>query len=215
MRYRFYREHKYVSSALNDLERQIAQTDFANVDEVARIKEAFESLSAMLIMHANYEEERIHRLLSAKDSSVHAHAETDHRDQQAQINAIAQLIQEVLRASGDDDKIEIGHQVYLTYRKFVADNLLHLHEEETVILAELQRLYSDDELRSVAAIAYREMSPDDMMHMVQGLFPHMNKYDRYAFLANMRILEHAKFVDAWPSIRTLLPPEEQTDFDVV
>jgi len=28
MRYQFYREHKYVSSALNDLERLIARTDF-------------------------------------------------------------------------------------------------------------------------------------------------------------------------------------------
>jgi hypothetical protein len=36
------------------------------------------------------------------------------------------------------DPIEAGYQFYLTFRKFVGDNLLHLHEEETKLLPELQ-----------------------------------------------------------------------------
>lgn len=41
MRYQFYREHKYVSSALNDLERMIAKTDFRKAQEVVSVNEAF------------------------------------------------------------------------------------------------------------------------------------------------------------------------------
>jgi len=63
MRYQFYREHKYVSSALNDLERMIAKTDFRDAQELILVRQAFQSLSEMLRGHAQYENERLHALL--------------------------------------------------------------------------------------------------------------------------------------------------------
>ena len=66
MRYKFYREHKYVSAAVNDLERLIAKTDFRASSEVEKIKKEFDALVQMLKGHAHYENETLHELLRKK-----------------------------------------------------------------------------------------------------------------------------------------------------
>lgn len=95
MRYRFYREHKFVSTALNDLERQIAKTDFCNVDEVVLAQQNFAALTQMLKHHARYEDEKIHALLRVKNSHVQTHVERDHVEQQAHMDAIAEMFNDI------------------------------------------------------------------------------------------------------------------------
>jgi len=210
MRYQFYREHKYVSSALNDLERLIARTDFCDLDALEEVLGAFLSLSEMLKGHAEYENNRLHSLLKQKNasSSIYEHIEEDHAEQDRQLLEIAAIIRVISQEAEREKKIERGYHLYLTYRKFVADNLAHLHEEETQILPELQRLYSDSELRQVEAETYREMAPEHMIHMIEILFPHMNTHDRQAFLADIFTLEPEKFDVVWQGIQTIVGQNE-------
>ena len=195
MRYQFYREHKYVSAALNDLERLIARTDFCDSDGVGEVKRNFEELANMLKGHAQYETERLHTLLKQKNtpSILYAHIEEDHAAQDKQLLEIEEILRALLLQSSKEKKIEEGYRLYLTYRKFVADNLAHLHEEETHILPELQKLYSDAELQQVEALTYREMAPEEMIGVIEILFPHMNTHDKQAFLSDIRSLEPQKF----------------------
>lgn len=199
MRYQFYREHKYVSSALNDLERLIAKTDFCDAQSVEEVEREFEGLSGMLKGHAQYENERLHTLLKDKNIPAYEHAEEDHALQDQQLQEIEEILRGISLLSSDEKKIEEGYRLYLTYRKFVADNLEHLHEEETKILPELQRLYSDAELQQVEAQTYRAMTSEEIIDMIKVLFPHMNKHDKQAFLSDIRSLEPQKFEVVWAS----------------
>src|SRR5690242_11209055 len=148
MRYQFYREHKYVSAALNDLERLIARTDFCDGGGVKEVEAAFHALAHMLKGHAEYENERLHVLLKQKDvaAEIYRHIEDDHAEQDQKLEEIEKILRGIALETEAEKRIEEGYRLYLTYRKFVADNLAHLHEEETQILPELQRLYSDAEL---------------------------------------------------------------------
>jgi hemerythrin-like domain-containing protein len=211
MRYKFYREHKYVSATLNDLERLIARVDFCDVEAVAEVEKIFDGVAEMLKFHAEYEDEQLHSLLQQKGSEVHTDAEQDHHHQTVQIAAIRELIEQVKQATTAEARIEVGYELYLTYRKFVADNLAHLHVEETEILPELQRLYTDEELQQVEAQTYQKMTPDEMVHMLEVLFPHMNRSDRHAFLADIQRCEPAKFTVAWTRIAPKLVEEEQQE----
>lgn len=210
MRYQFYREHKYVSSALNTLERLIAKTDFRNLQEVITVGQEFQSLTEMLKGHAQYENDRLHALLKKRHSKIHEHAEEDHAHQDEQLLQIQEIINSISHGVTDDEKVSIGYTLYLTYRKFVADNLIHLHEEETMILPELQRLYSDEELKQVEAPTYDEMTPQEMIEMMQVLFPHMNPSDRLAFLSDIQTIQPEKFISAWNGIAPTLTREEQS-----
>ena len=209
MRYQFYREHKYVSAALNDVERLIAKTDFTDVASVASVAQQFDGLAQMLQAHAQYENAAIHELLRKKNSTLHTQIESEHILQDESLAEIQALIAGIGDTVTEEEKIRRGYALYLTYRKFVADNLLHLHEEETQILPELQRLYTDAELRQVAAPAYREMMPEQIVQMLTGLFPHMNLADKKAFLVNIQALEPLKLSAVWAGIAPLLSAQER------
>lgn len=195
MRYQFYREHKYVSAALNDLERLIARSDFCNEESRSSVEKMFQGLKAMLKGHAEYENQRLHYLLKQKNvpASVYKHVEEDHADQDQRLDEIESQILGIAEEPSKEKKIELGFKLYLTFRKFVADNLAHLHEEETEILPALQQLYSDEELRQVEASSYRAMTSEEILGMVQVLFPHMNVHDKEAFLSDIRSLVPEKF----------------------
>jgi Hemerythrin HHE cation binding domain len=215
MRYQFYREHKYVCAALNDLERQIAKTDFCNHQETVSINGSFHSLKEMLQGHAQYENERLHALLEKKHSRIHEHAEEDHAHQEEQLLHIQGMINRILNSPDTKEKISLGYQLYLTYRKFVADNLIHLHEEETKILPELQRLYTDEELQRVETETYNVMSSDELVEMMQVLFPHMNSHDRMAFLSDIKTSQPHKFSAVAQSIAPMLSQKEQEEMAMI
>lgn len=93
-----------------------------------------------------------------------------------------------------------GYQFYLTYRNFVGENLRHLHEEETVIMPELHRLYTDEKLRQVEPRTYQKMTPEQMIHLLTTLFPHFNFDDKQQFLRDIKDFQSDKFKQIWPHI---------------
>ena len=208
MRYKFYREHKYVSAALNNLERLVAQTDFTNRSAVEHVEQEFNTLIEMLNGHAHYENETLHKLLKMKTSAVYKHIEEDHKQMDETIHKLQALLQTVKEATQEEERIELGYQFYLWYRKFVGENLIHLHEEETIILPELHRLYTDKELREIEFATYRIMTVEQIIDMMKELFPHMNPADREALLKDMKDSVPEKLAQAWQDIQSIIAPAE-------
>lgn len=190
MRVKLYREHKYVSFAVSELERLIAKTDFADVAATMHVQNEWRRLREMLEGHAYHEEHHFHALLESKGSTVHQSAHHDHEHQDQVLKNLQHLLDNI---PSSQDPVEAGYQFYLAYRKFVGDNLHHLHEEETKILPELQRLCTDEELRAIEHPIYAMMTVDDMVAMLQVLFPHMNKSDKSAFLTDIQLAQPEKF----------------------
>lgn len=213
MRYKFYREHKYVCAAINDVERLIAKTDFTSKAQAEKVKEAFDALIPMLRGHADYENSRLHRLLRERGSDVYQHTEADHLLYEQKLQDLRHRLAKVLESKILEEQIELGYELYIWFRKFAGDNLLHIHEEETILLPELQRLYSDKELSQVEFESYRVMMPDDLIHMMEVLFPHMNPQDRLAFLIDIQACDKDKFTLAWAGIRDQIDLNERKQIE--
>lgn len=187
MRYRFYREHKFVIPFINDVTRLIATTDFSDDSAVAVVQERVGHALTMLEYHAEHEDTAFHTLLAEKGSTVHQPCENDHKAHAEKFQALTGALEAITEAPNDDEKIRLGYEFYLLFREFEADNMRHINVEERVIMPELQRLYSDEELRAVEAKTYHKMLPDEMVHMMQVIFPHMNPQDRMVFLTDIAI----------------------------
>ncbi len=209
MRVKLYREHKYVSFALNELERLIAKTDFTSDAALKQVQDEWQPVKEMLKGHAHHEEQNFHPLLEKKGSSVHREAHNDHDHQEDALEHLQHLLDTIKKSS---DREETGYQFYLAFRKFVGDNLLHLHEEETKILPELQRLYTDEELRAIEHPTYDIMTTEQMVEMVQVLFPHMNFSDKFAFLTDIRLAQPKKFAELWKKANQFLSTEERAKY---
>ncbi len=205
MRAKLYREHKYVSFALNELERLIAKTDFTNDTALKHIQEEWHPIKEMLKAHAQHEEQNFHALLEKKGSAIHREAHNDHEHQEETLEKLQDLL-DAIKTSPNRE--EGGYQFYLAYRKFVGDNLLHLHEEETKLLPELQRLCTDEELRAIEHPIYDLMTVEQMVEMVQVLFPHMNFSDKCAFLTDIKLAQPKKFLKLWDNASLFLSAEE-------
>jgi hemerythrin-like domain-containing protein len=209
MRYKFYREHKYVSAAINDVERLLAKTDFTLASQRTKVKEALSALLPMLKGHAEYENSRLHKLLRDRGSNICEHVEEEHREYEQKLKDLKDRLAQVLKSTDREEQIELGYQLYLWFRKFAGDNLLHLHEEETVILPELQRLYSDEELCQVEFESYQVMSSEDLIQMLEILFPHMNADDKLAFLTDIKSCDEKKFLETWKGIKSQIEDGER------
>jgi hypothetical protein len=209
MRVKLYREHKYVSFALSEFERLVAKTDFTDDIAIAHIESEWLCVKEMLEGHAYHEEQNFHTLLEKKGSTIHRDVHNDHEHQEEALKNLQSLL-DVTKESLEP--IEAGHQFYLAYRKFVGDNLLHLHEEETKLLPELQKLCTDEELRAIEHPTYHLMTSDEMTEMVKILFPHMNFADKCTFLADIQLAEPQKFLQLWGKANSFLTAEEIMKF---
>jgi hypothetical protein len=215
MRYRFYREHKYVTYRLYQHERNCAQSDFTVDEEVLSLKLQLESIMALMLGHASHEDHAIHPLLQAKGSKLAEPMAKEHQQHAATFQRLFASLEEILNVEDKGVRLHLGYQYYLTYRLFVCQNLQHLHEEETLLLPELQRLYTDDELREIDKRIYAQMSVEDMVEMLVTLFPHINTDDRHFFLEEISMAAPQKYSALLAGIRALLTAEERAKFNAL
>ncbi len=209
MRYRFYREHKYISYAVSELEKLIAKTDFTNQTQINLIKNELANIEDLMTGHAEWEESTIHELLKKKNSPLHTQIEKDHQEHVIQFKALQEMLIHISDSRDENEKLSKGYTFYITYRNYAASNLKHLNEEETLLMPELQRLYSDEELRAIEFKTYEQMSLEDMIHMMEILFPHMNPNDREHFLTDIRDAKPEKFMQAWEGIKDKIEDSER------
>jgi hypothetical protein len=181
----------------SDLERLIARADFRENKQVNKIREQLDSIETMMQGHAAHEDNKLHSLLRQKGSVVHHAIEKEHQHHEAQYGEFKRMLKQIIDTPPEEEKLRLGYEFFLSYRLFFSENLQHFHTEETIIMSELQRLYTDEELRRVEFDTYAMMTPEQMAHMMEVLSPYMDPNDRTFFLREMKESEPEKFVKAW------------------
>lgn len=199
-RYRFYREHKLISYEFFELEKFIAKLDFRISSEVEKLKMRLEMMAGLMQGHATFENNAIHALLRKKGSTVHEQIESEHQHHENQYQEFEKQLDDILISIQSQEQEQLGYEFYVNFRLFVCDNLRHFHQEETVIMPELQRLYSDEELRKVEFNTFNHMTPEQMASMISVLTPHLNPSDRDFFINEMKVSEPEKFIVAQKNI---------------
>ncbi len=205
IRWRFYREHKFVLSMTTSLEQLIAKSDFTNDAQVAEVSKNLEDLIALMQGHAQYEDSAIHALLRAKDSEIHKKTEEEHGLQDQIFAKLREKLVQISASADQEERLILGYDFYLSYREFEVANLQHINQEERLIMPELQRLYSDDELSAVERQgAYAEMTAEEMVEMTQVLFPHMSPDDHAQFLEDIKVSRPEHFDLVWKNVGPLV-----------
>lgn len=200
VRYRFYRVHKYVCFELAEFERATARTDFLDPSACVALKEKFSILSQMLKHHGEYEDAHIHDLLRQKNSTLQLTLENEHHAHEHALKSLSQQLEKVISLNNSSEKILMGNDFYLAYRLFYSEMLKHLYDEEKILLPELQALYSDQELAQLQAKTYQKMTPEQMLGMLNVLFPHANPEDVQFFINEMKTAEPEKFKMVWNNL---------------
>lgn len=210
-RYRLYREHKYLFFVFNEILQLASSLDLSTKGATTKLKDELKKLHILLQSHAEYEESRIHLILQNNNSPLFHEAEQQHQDQKHDLAMIDQKINLLEGTSKIDEIHFLSYEIYLDLRNFFCKNLQHFDYEERVIMPELQRLLTDDEIREIDRISYRQMLPEHMVDMMEVLFPHMNSDDRFVFLNEIKSCEPKKFELAWDGIGSIIDENEKNN----
>lgn len=208
---RLYREHKYVTLVMNELDNKIGKTDFRDLEQIQAIAYDLNNIINLLGFHAKHEDENIHVLLKKHNSSVFKEIEADHQNHEAVFNSLKEKLADIKRASSDREKIDGGYHFYLSYRKFIAENLEHIHKEETLLMPELARLCSKEELESIDYPVYQAMTAEDIIGMLQTLFVVLNPDDKEYFISDIAEAVPNQLIENWVDIAALLTADEIAD----
>lgn len=91
-----------------------------------------------------------------------------------------------LQATPAAKRDALAATLYRSLAVFVADNLAHMHEEETRNNAILWQGYSDDEIRAIEHAIVASLSPEKNAEVMSWMLPSMNHQERHEFLSGMR-----------------------------
>lgn len=211
-RFRFYREHKYVIGFLIEFHYLVAKAYFSEIQQVKSIKDEFSKVVALIECHAEHEDKAILDFLKKKNSSVYKQCNDDHDKQHELFQRMLENLDMIIACNEPEKRVHMGYQFYMDYQQFFGDSLKHMHAEETIIMPELQRLYTDEELKAIEFNTYDIMTPNEMVHMIKALFPHFNTADKETFISVINEAQPQKLSEAWHGFIPYLSKIEEKYF---
>jgi hemerythrin-like domain-containing protein len=163
----------------------VGSTDPADAQEVHATLDLLERLLALCESHLQHENEFVHPALerARSGSAARVGAEHDHHSE-----AIADL-RDLAALVADSPEAARGaalSRLYRTLALFVAENLQHMHVEETAHNAVLWAAYSDEELDAIEHTLVTSIAPATMLEALHWFLPALNAPERAGMLGGIK-----------------------------
>jgi Hemerythrin HHE cation binding domain len=177
--------HKALRLFMNDTLAALGRMDPEDAAEVGATLAQFGTLLDVLAAHVKHENTFVHPAIEARcpgGAAVTAEAHDDH------VASIAQLRAEGLRLASLPAPLRAAaaHRLYQHLALFVAENLQHMHVEETVNNAALWALYTDAELGAIHDRLVASVAPDTMVEILRWMAPSFAPQELAGLLGGMR-----------------------------
>ncbi len=178
--------HKALRHWMSRTMVRIGSTDHADDADVAEMTGCVRDLLAMCVAHVDKENRYVHPAIEARapeasrrigDEHVH------HLDAIADLEEDVRVVEATTGVARETAIARLYHHVAL----FMADNLVHMHVEETAHNAVLWAHYDDDELLAIHRSILASLAPEEMMPVLGWMLPAITPASRAAMLAGMRM----------------------------
>ncbi|MCX8568078.1 MULTISPECIES: hemerythrin domain-containing protein [Hyphomicrobiales] len=175
--------HKGLRRAQCDLLGRLGSADFSS-PQTALLSD-LRGLLMLAASHVQHEDRHIHNALKERGAiSVERldDQHDDHRKTFAELEALATTIEK----APANERQALGRRLYLAFTAYVAHDLEHMFEEETVAAPQLLALFSDAELMEIETRIVGSLPPEKSMAFMQIMIPAVRPDERAAMLAGMR-----------------------------
>lgn len=177
--------HKALRAFMADTLLAVGRMDWADDLELAQATERVMALLDACTAHLQHENEFVHAAMEARAAGASAAIAHEHEEHLKHIARLAELVG-ALRGAVLPDRAAAASRLYRELALFVAENLRHMHIEETLHNAVLWACYTDAELVAVHDALVASIPPAEMMGIARWLVPFMNPAERALMLADMR-----------------------------
>lgn len=140
--------HKALRAMMFDSLDRLGRVDVHDADDCRQALDQTERLLAQLARHVEHENKFLHTAIEARRPGAAAVASDDHAQH---LDSIDELRAEIaaLRVAAPAQAAPLAQRLYRHLALFVAENLEHMHAEETIHNATLWTLYTDAELEAL------------------------------------------------------------------
>ena len=176
--------HKALRLFMSRTMCRIGSTDPADGDELAGALAMLERLLEMCELHLKDENDFVHPALERARPGAAARIAADHVHHAEAIADLRELAA-CVTAGRDGQRAAALARLYRALALFVADNLQHMHVEETVHNPLLWAAYGDDELVAIEQALVASIPPQAMEEILHWFLPALNASERAAMLGEM------------------------------
>lgn len=177
--------HKALRAFMADTLLTVGRADPADDQDVARAVAQVNELMDLCASHVTHENNFVHPALEARCPGVCQPVAQEH---EGHLHHIAHLRDAARALPGCEagERAAALQALYLALALFVADNLQHMHAEETVHNAALWAAYSDAELIGVHDALLATIAPAEMMRVMRWMLPNLSAPERLGVMQGMR-----------------------------
>ena len=187
--------HKALRARMSALLVRVGQMDAHDEKECREVVKDLEQLLNVMQDHLKTEDSVLHPYIEARNPGALADIAADHAAQKAVIDQLRQHVQAVLPLSGDD-RVAFSLFLYRELALFIADNLTHMHAEETANHQLLWSTYSEAELHEIHAAILASIPPEKMTFTLQWMLPAMSPAERFQMFLEIRTTAPAPAFEA-------------------
>lgn len=177
--------HKAVRACMADTLVALGRVD---VDDLAELEAGIARVTALMDFcesHLRHENEHVHRAIEARAPGAAEAVAHDHEEHAAHIARLRELAR-LLQQGRPAVRPAAAQQLYRELSLFVAENLRHMHVEETAHNAVLWARYTDAELVAIHDALVASIPPEEMMGISRWMLPAMNPAERLMLLADIQ-----------------------------
>ena len=177
--------HKALRLAMADVLGRVGRVDAGDDDDVRAVAIAVRELLALCRMHLEKEEKFVHPALDAAVPGGAGRTAREHDDHLRAFDRLEAGLRALERSAGAG-RVAAAARLYRELALFVAENLVHMHGEETDNNAVLWAAYGDDEIAAIERRIVASIAPEQMIGVLRWMAPAMTPAERAAFFGELR-----------------------------
>jgi hypothetical protein len=177
--------HKALRLFMTETLATVGRTDATDAGEVATSIAQVRRLLDAMASHLDIENRFVHPAIEAAIPGATYAIAAEHIEHERAIARLAERADAVEAATGETVAPALA-SLYRQLALFVAENLAHMHVEETEHNAVLWAMYPDGELEAIERAIVASIAPDKMAVYLRWMIPAMNAAERATFLGGMQ-----------------------------
>lgn len=178
--------HKALRRFMGDTLDLVGTMDVFDAEDMIRVLGQLQALLTMCERHIVHENTFVHAAIEARQPQGAQRTADDHLEHAHSIEALRQEARG-LSTTAPSARPPLALRLYRHLALFVAENLQHMHFEETVNNAALWALYSDDELHDLHEQLLASIPPHEHLEVARWMVPAMSPAERAGMLNGMRL----------------------------
>jgi len=176
--------HKALRSFMADTLGAVGRMDTDDAEERGAALAQLRSLLDLLEHHANVEDAFIHPAMHSRRPGSANDAVAEHLRSRSALRELRRQAEVVDR--GSQPRAAAALELYRHLSLFVAENLAHMHEEETANNAVLWAEFSDQELAAIHDRILASIDAQEMAQVIRWMAPSLTPFERSALFGALQ-----------------------------